>query len=219
MKEKFLAMLKTKYKDLGLSEKILERYASKLAKATKEEKDIETAVDGVEEDLQVIQSINDAARTENTNLKKQLDALGKGAEKKEDKEDKKEPLKESGTENPELKALTDIVTKLAESVNGMKTEKTVTSRKSVFESKLNELKGLPATDKALRIQLMEALKHESDEDFNTWMEGQVKAAGEIAEAAPSDEFEAMAKPIGGNGKSTKGILSESDVSEALDIIL
>ena len=202
-KDKILAMLKTKYKHLGLSAKILELKAAQLAKTVEKEEDIETAVDGVEDDLQILQSVLDTVRTENANSKKPAKPEKKGAD------DEKPPVEpdpqktETKTENPELKAINEALSKITGIVMDMKAEKTTTSRRSVLESKLNELKGLPESDKKLRLQLMEALKHESDEDFNIWMESQVSEAGEIAKTAPSSEFEGMPNPISGTGGTGK----------------
>ena len=59
MFEQILKELKTKYKDLGLSENVLKATAEFLGGAVKEESEIESAVAGVEGMLKVQQSIAD----------------------------------------------------------------------------------------------------------------------------------------------------------------
>ena len=59
MFEQILKGLKTKYKDLGLSENVLKATAEFLSGAVKEESEIETAVAGVEGMLKVQQSIEE----------------------------------------------------------------------------------------------------------------------------------------------------------------
>ena len=74
MFEKILQQLKTKYKDLGLSETILKAKAKQIEKAVKAEDEIENAVAGVEDDLAIFQSFADQNRT----LAKKIEDLEKG---------------------------------------------------------------------------------------------------------------------------------------------
>lgn len=64
MKENILKQLKTKYKDLGLSQSALNGVAELLSKTVKEESEIESAVSGVEGLLKGMQSETDRLRTE-----------------------------------------------------------------------------------------------------------------------------------------------------------
>ena len=55
MKDLILKVLKTKYKNLGFSEKAFEGVADYLAKTVTDEANIETAIDGVEGILKIFQ--------------------------------------------------------------------------------------------------------------------------------------------------------------------
>jgi hypothetical protein len=70
MKEKIVSALKTKYKTFGFSDKAFDGVADYLSKTITEEKDIETAIGGVENLLKAFQGESDRLRTENAELKK-----------------------------------------------------------------------------------------------------------------------------------------------------
>lgn len=69
MKEKIFQNLKTKYKNLGFSDKAFNGVASLLEKTVTNEEDIETATDGVKELLTAFQGESDKLRTENKQLR------------------------------------------------------------------------------------------------------------------------------------------------------
>ena len=95
MKTKILAALKTKYSNLGLSEKAFDGVAALLVKTVTKEDEIESAVSGgeVETLLKSIQSSVDAERTKASKAAKDLEDY------------KKLHPEEGGGENPELKKL------------------------------------------------------------------------------------------------------------------
>lgn len=70
MFEQILKELKTKYKNLGLSEEYLKVIAKRLAKTVKEESEIEEAVADLEDEMKFQQSQNDAIRTLKTQAPK-----------------------------------------------------------------------------------------------------------------------------------------------------
>lgn len=74
MKEKLLSGLKTKYSNLGLSEKSLEQVATLLS-ATANEENLSNVIDGAEGYLKAIQGEADKARSEKAAIQKQLDEL------------------------------------------------------------------------------------------------------------------------------------------------
>ena len=80
MKEKILSVLKTKYSNLGFSQKAFDGVASYLEKTVSDESQIETAVGGVEPLLKVFQAESDRARTDYNALKGQYDELKAKAE-------------------------------------------------------------------------------------------------------------------------------------------
>ena len=96
MKTKILAALKTKYNNLGLSDKAFDGVAALLVKTVTKEEEIETAVAGAEVEtlLKSIQSSVDAERTKATKAIKDLDDYKKA-----------HPEDGGGGENPELKQL------------------------------------------------------------------------------------------------------------------
>lgn len=75
MKEKILSVLKTKYSNLGFSQKAFDGVASYLEKTVSDESQIETAASGVEPLLKVFQAESDRARTEYNALKGELETL------------------------------------------------------------------------------------------------------------------------------------------------
>ena len=79
MKEKVLAALKTRYSNLGLSEKVLGRVAAYLAKTVKDETEIENAVSDsdVKDMLSEMQSDADRLRTEKQKIQSELEELKK----------------------------------------------------------------------------------------------------------------------------------------------
>ncbi|AQW96644.1 hypothetical protein BBD31_01465 [Elizabethkingia anophelis] len=142
MFDKILSGLKTKYKDLGLSETILKGIANKLARSVEKEEDIETAVAGVEDDLKIFQSLSDQNRTlqtEITNLKKAGE--GKSEEKKEEEKKEGEEKKETGGEEVPAwaKAIIDSNKAILEKQNQLDAEKINKTNAEKLVSKLKEL--------------------------------------------------------------------------------
>ena len=80
MKEKIFTALKTKYKNMGLSDEILEGVAIQLEATVTTEDGIATAVAGVENQLKAIQSYADGRvnklKTDNEALREQIKGLG-----------------------------------------------------------------------------------------------------------------------------------------------
>ncbi len=139
MLEQILKELKTKYKNLGLSDTILKVVAEKLAITVKEENEIETAVAGVESELKNYQSFADQNRT----LQKEIADLKKGNENPPKKEDEPEnppaPPKESGDVPEWAKSFTESIKAISESVETLKSEKTNQSNAEKLVSKFKEL--------------------------------------------------------------------------------
>ena len=136
MKEKILQALKTKYKNLGFSEKALDGVAAYLTTSVTEENQVETAIAGVENLLKMFQSEQDALRGGKTDaekklaeLRKQIETLGGGKGPEPPKKDVN-----LGDEAPDwAKALVEQNKKLAEQLNKMSAEKTTNSRKATID--------------------------------------------------------------------------------------
>lgn len=146
MKEKILAMLKTKHADLiksqGLGEKALLGMAAMLAVTVKEETEIETVVSsgGVVDALKGLQSEIDGRVTEAVKKAK--------AEKKDDgggdPETKKKSSNDEGDGDDDVKTLLKELVQqnknLAEEINTIKSEKTATTLKERVTNALKEKK-------------------------------------------------------------------------------
>nr|DAL00407.1 MAG TPA: hypothetical protein [Caudoviricetes sp.] len=135
MFEQILKELKTKYKDLGLSENVLKATAEFLGGAVKEESEIESAVAGVEGMLKVQQSIADQNRT----YKAKIEELEKRkTAEPTPKEPKEEP--KPNEEMPEwAKKLMEGFTAVSQKVEGFEKDKQNLSNEQKLISKLKEL--------------------------------------------------------------------------------
>jgi len=140
MFEKILQQLKTKYKDLGLSETILKAKAKQIEKAVKAEDEIENAVAGVEDDLAIFQSFADQNRTlakEIADLKK-----AKGTEEPKTEDPKTEDPKEKPTGDvPEwAKALIESNKTLTENLTKIQQKEAQQTTAQQLQAKFTELK-------------------------------------------------------------------------------
>ncbi len=137
MHEIILTALKTKYKDLGLSDTILKAYADKIERSGIEESEIQSKVDDLETDLKVLQSFSDQNRT----LQKEIKGLKDKLETKAPEPEKPEPSKggengnDKGAENELLQAIKD----LKQEVLSIKTEKIQQTNAEKLTSKLKDL--------------------------------------------------------------------------------
>lgn len=138
MKQAILDALKAKYE--GVSEKILDRIADKLAKTVTKQEDVQTAVDGVTFQ-QVLESYGDSRATEAqqsavTNYEKKHNLKdGKPIEKQEPP---KQTPPTGGDDVPAwAKELIESNKKAYEEINRLKTERTTETRQAQL-SKLTE---------------------------------------------------------------------------------
>ena len=142
MFEEILKELKTKYKDLGLSEVYLKVVAKRLAKTVKEETEIEGAVAELEDELKYQQSQNDLLRTLKSQVEK-MEKGEKGGNVNPDKKDGDEKGKEESNPNEDVpgwaKVLTTGYEALTAEIKGLKEEKTNQSNSQKLISKLKDL--------------------------------------------------------------------------------
>lgn len=140
MFEKILNELKTKYKHLGLSEKILKVQAKKLAKSVKEENEIESAVQSVEEDLEIIQSLTDQNRTLLAKLE-EITKSEKGDKKEKESENKSTtPSEKTSVSEPQNKPeMPEWARALNEKLDKLANEKESEKRAKSFVDKAKEL--------------------------------------------------------------------------------
>lgn len=147
MKEKILAVLKTKYSNLGFDAKALDGVAASLAESVTDESQIETAVRGVEPILKVFQADFDRKRTEYNALKGQYDELkakadtssaAGGGQSKKNEPDDDEPAWFKAYKQQQEERYNAIK---AES-DTLKSEKAKTERSNLITAKAKEL-GIP----------------------------------------------------------------------------
>lgn len=205
MKAKVLASLKTKYSNLGLSEKTLDGYAEKLAENIKEESEIENVVSGAEWMLKLAQAETDKVRGEKSQLQKQLEELSKKDPSEEEEEVDpdmpvwaKEVLKNQKAQKEENELLKETIQKLQ---NG----ETSKSRQAILEE---AIKGTSEGFGKVVRSSFEHLKNSSEEDYNNWIEG-IKA-----NAKENIESQAAYNPRSGVKFNQTDVPSSSDVENA-----
>ena len=110
MKQKIIAALKTRYKNIGLGEKAFDGVAAFLEKTVTKEEDIEATVagDDVAALVRAIQGDQDSLRARNTELQKSLDELKAAGSGNTDPN----PGKGSATDDAALKELKERFDKL-----------------------------------------------------------------------------------------------------------
>lgn len=198
MKDKILQALKTKYKNLGLSEKALDGIATMLAVTTTDEANIETSIDGVNDLLVSIQSDAD---------KRVNDAVAKVKQVKAP-----EPPKADETKVEEPKNETPEWAKaLMSEVAALKAEKTVDLRKQTLEQKLKDVN---PTFSAKILKDFQRMQFESDEDFDSY----------LAETE-ADAITFAKESVGSFGRPTKatgefkGEASQEEISSIVNEIM
>lgn len=192
MFEKILAELKTKYKNLGLSETILKAKAKQLAKAVEKEEDIENAVAGVEDDLAIFQSFADQNRT----LAKKLEELEKtkGADPKPADPADPKPTDTPAGEVPEwAKAIIESNKALTENLTALQQKEAQQTNAQKLQAKLTELK-VPQSF----LKLIPADKTFQNDDEIATFAAEMKAnADAIAQEFGNASLGAAAKPLFG----------------------
>ena len=126
MYEKILNSLKNKYKDLGLSDKVLGPIAKMLEATTTDEANIETAVAGVEPRVKGMQSEADTRAADAAKKAKAPE------QKPADPAPSTEPQKPDDDMPAWAKSLVEANTKIAAEITGLKTEKAQNARLARF---------------------------------------------------------------------------------------
>lgn len=203
MKEHIISALKTKYKNMGFSDKVFETVADTLTDRVKEESEIETSIAGVEALLKAIQGEADKARTEKANAEKQLKELKKQIEELTKKTDP-EPPKPDPTEPPKggdpmenefYKKLLEQFQTVAEQVKSLQIEKVVESRKSVLSK---ALEGAPDWAK-LPFEHVDVNSFKTDDEFTSFVE---KAKTTVSTSISEAQKQGLniPNPVGGKGE-------------------
>ncbi len=209
MFEKILAELKTKYKDLGLSETILKAKAKQLAKAVNTEDEIENAVAGVEDDLAIFQSFADQNRT----LAKKLEDLEKGKSTKEEPEDKSKDDSAPTGDVPEwAKAIIESNKALTENLTKLQQKEAQQTNAQKLQSKLDELK-VSKSYLELLPQSPTEMNFQTDEEIELFATG-LKSKSDVYEQSISNGLLGQAaKPLFGES------IKEGDVSPEVQALI
>ena len=190
MFEKILSELKTKYKNLGLSETILKAKAKQIEKAVKTEEEITDAVAAVEEDLAIIQSITDQNRT----LAKKIEEIekGKGANPEPNPNPEPQP-NPNPTGEPEpawAKALREQMEKQNELITGIQQKEIAQTNAQKLQSKLDELK----VSKSIQALIPSNLTFENDEAIEAYASEMKVKSDAIAQEFGNAALGGMTKP-------------------------
>lgn len=132
MKTKILAALKTKYNNLGLSDKAFDGVAALLVKTITKDEEIEAGIAGAEVEtlLKSIQSSVDAERTKATNAAKALEDYKK-----------LHPEQGGGGENPEVQQLKADLEKQKSELDTLKADYENQIKQGKFNALRDQVKG------------------------------------------------------------------------------
>ena len=189
MFEKILSELKTKYKNLGLSETILKVTAETLAKTVETEEQITDAVAGVEGQMKIYQSFEDRNRT----LAKKLEEVekGKGANPEPPTPPKDEPTPPTGDQEPAwAKALREQMEKQNELITGIQQKEIAQTNAQKLQSKLDELK----VSKSIQALIPSNLTFENDEAIEAYASEMKVKSDAIAQEFGNAALGGMTKP-------------------------
>ena len=192
MFEKILSELKTKYKNLGLSETILKVMAETLAKTVETEEQITDAVAGVEGQMKIYQSFEDRNRT----LAKKLEEVekGKGANPEPNpnpEPSNPEPTKPTGEPEPAwAKALREQMEKQNELITGIQQKEIAQTNAQKLQSKLDELK----VSKSIQALIPSNLTFENDEAIEAYANEMKVKSDAIAQEFGNAALGGMTKP-------------------------
>ncbi|MDD1552870.1 hypothetical protein FO615_04645 [Riemerella anatipestifer] len=194
MNKKILELLKTKYKDLGLSESILKVTADRLARTVKEEAEeteITQAIESVESELRIYQSFEDRNRT----LLKEVKDLKEKLEKNEPNptpNPNPEPKPNEG--NPEPNPMLELLKELKGEITALKSEKIQQTNKEKLTAKLQEL-GVNENFYKLHI---DGKTFENDEQINEFANQLKESQDAFAQSINNDLLKNQSNPLFGN---------------------
>ena len=210
MVDKFLQSLKTKYAHLGLEESVLKAIATRLATAVKGENEIENAVQGVEEEVKLLQSVADKGRT----------SLTKAEEARKKLEKELEEMRAKSNQNPQnpptpptepkpdevpawAKGLLETVTNQGKVIEAFQAEKQQQSAKERF---LNQLKTQGVTEPFYKHHLGRTFK--DDEEMNAFV-NELKADEQaFLQAQTNAGLSSLSGSALGGGKDNNGVSAD-----------
>ena len=186
MRKEILNQLKTRFFKYGLSDSVLEKIAAWLEPSVKEEKDIETAISGVEPVLSLFQSGEDAHKQEKLSLEARIKELEKQVPKKhegKEGEDDDKPL----TKQDILNIVTEAMKPVKESLDTRAAEDKAAKRRADILAKAKEYQ-IPEA-------VAELLSVPDDADLDTFMKDkkQVLADNGFSAVEPPKSAEQVVK--------------------------
>lgn len=186
MRKEILNQLKTRFFKYGLSDSVLEKIAAWLEPSVKEEKDIETAISGVEPVLSLFQSGEDAHKQKKLSLEARIKELEKQVPKKhegEEDEDNDKPL----TKQDILNIVTEAMKPVKESLDTRAAEDKAAKRRADILAKAKEYQIPEAVAELLAVP--------DDADLDTFMKDkkQVLADNGFSAVEPPKSAEQVVK--------------------------
>lgn len=197
-----LEAIKNKYKDLGLGDKILTGFASKIAKTATEET-LAQLVEDIEPELQIWQSVLDSHRKEISDLKKQVKPAEAKKEVKPKEVQEPEPPKDEAPEWAKA---------LIREVQGLKAEKLQTSRMTTVSELYKDVRDEKSKtswleDAALIVPAL------TDEQFEDWKGKKAEFVKDFNQSQANENLKGN-PPMSGIGGKAKP--SEAEVNEIVD---
>jgi len=208
--EKILQSLKTKYAHLGLEESVLKAIATRLATAVKGENEIENAVQGVEEEVKLLQSVADKGRTSLTKAEEARKKLEKELEEMRAKSNPnpQNPPTPSTEPKPDempkwAKNLVEVVNKQNETIAAFQAEKQQQSAKERF---LNQLKTQGVSETFYKHHLGRTFK--DDEEMNAFV-NELKADEQaFLQTQANAGLSSLSGSVLGAGKDNNGVSAD-----------
>lgn len=207
MKEKIIQALKTKYKNLGFSDKAFDGVATYLTTSVTEEAQIETAIGGVEGMLKTFQGELDTLRGGKSQAEKAVEELRKKINELGGKQEPTPPNNGGANEIPAwAKELIESNKSLTAELNTIKGEKVANSRKEQLDKVIAVL-----PEQFRKPYERMSFNGVSDEDFATQLES-IKTEAEGLATEMKQKGMVFSTPTPGNGiDEKKGVMSESDI--------
>ena len=208
--EKILQSLKTKYAHLGLEESVLKAIATRLATAVKGENEIENAVQGVEEEVKLLQSVADKGRTSLTKAEEARKKLEKELEEMRAKSNPnpQNPPTSSTEPKPDevpewAKNLMEVVNKQNETIAALQAEKQQQSAKERF---LNQLKTQGVSETFYKHHLGRTFKDDAEmEAFVNELKADEQA---FLQTQTNTQLSSLSGSVLGAGKDNNGVSAD-----------
>jgi DNA repair exonuclease SbcCD ATPase subunit len=216
MKTEIVKALKTKFKSLGVSDKVFETVADTLTDRVKEESEIETAIAGVEPLLKAIQGEADKVRGEKAKTDAKLAELQKQIELLSKKDDPQpepaggDPEKAPAPTDPVMAEMLKSLKALTEQVVGIKQEKVQESRKASLDK---VLANAPAFMKPA-YALVDVNGFKTEEEFQQYLTTVQETVTTTVAEAQKQGLD-IPNPVGGHKEPPKKVEAPTAEEEAL----